>query len=311
MSGDVAPPGGRLDSTVAVPVTQPSFWRIHGRDLPLEPWLLMGVVNATPDSFSDGGLHLDPARATEAALAMIDAGAAIIDVGGESTRPGASRIEAAEQIRRVVPVIEAIRRQSEVAISIDTTLAAVAEAAIDAGAEIVNDVSAGEEDPSILRLAAARSCGIVLMHRLAPPPADSFSDRYATPPEYRDVVEDVASALLNRLSIAEGAGVDPRSIAIDPGLGFGKTVEQNFALIARLGELGSLGRPVLVGASRKSFIGAASGESDPVRRVTGSVVAAVAAWSAGGRIIRTHDVAETRQGLEVARAIVRETRFVP
>ncbi|MGA1393821.1 MAG: dihydropteroate synthase [Phycisphaerales bacterium] len=286
-----------------------SVWSVRGRGLPLEPWVLMGIVNATPDSFSDGGLHLDPARAAEAALAMIDAGASIIDVGGESTRPGASRIDAAEQIRRVVPVIEAIRRQGDVTISIDTTLAAVAEAAIDAGAEIVNDVSAGEEDPSILRLAAARSCGVVLMHRLAPPPADSFSDRYAEPPEYRDVVGEVQAALLARISIAEGAGVDPRSIAIDPGLGFGKSVEQNFALIARLGELASLGRPVLVGASRKSFIGAVSGTSDPAQRVPGSVVAAVAAWSAGGRIIRTHDVAETRQGLEVARAILKATRL--
>jgi dihydropteroate synthase len=289
----------------------PHAWKVRGRDLPLEPWILMGVVNATPDSFSDGGLHLDPARAADAALEMIEAGAAIIDVGGESTRPGASRIDAAEQIRRVVPVIEAIRKRSGVAISIDTTLAGVAEAAIDAGAEIVNDVSAGEEDPSILRLAAARSCGIVLMHRLAPPPADSFSDRYERPPEYGDVVAEVASALLARIAIAEGAGVDPRSIAIDPGLGFGKTVEQNFAVIARLGELASIGRTVLVGASRKSFLGAVSGEPDPMRRVAGSVVAAVAAWSAGARIVRTHDVAETRQGLEVARAILRQTRLVP
>lgn len=299
--------GSASQQGVRVVQPSPSVWRVRGRDLALEPWILMGVVNATPDSFSDGGLHLDPARAADAAMAMVAAGASIIDVGGESTRPGASRVDAAEQIRRVVPVIEAIRRQSEVAISIDTTLAAVAEAAIDAGAEIVNDVSAGEEDPSILRLAAARSCGIVLMHRLAPPPADSFSDRYERPPAYRDVVGDVQAALLARISIAEGAGVDPRSVAIDPGLGFGKTVEQNFALIARLGELASLGRPVLVGASRKSFIGAVSGESEPARRVGGSVVAAVAAWSSGARIVRTHDVAETRQGLEVARAIVRET----
>jgi dihydropteroate synthase len=306
-SGGVsASQGGVRDSMRSTQV-----WRIGGRDLPLEPWMLMGVVNATPDSFSDGGLHLDPTRAAEAALAMIDAGASIIDVGGESTRPGASRIDATEQIRRVVPAIEAIRRQSDVTISIDTTLAAVAAAAIDAGSEIVNDVSAGEEDPSILQLAAARSCGVILMHRRAPPPADSFSDRYAEPPEYRDVVGEVQAALLARISIAEGAGVDPRSIAIDPGLGFGKTVEQNFALIARLGELASLGRPVLVGASRKSFVGAVSGQPDPMRRVAGSVVAAVAAWSAGARIIRTHDIAETRQGLEVAQAIVRETRVAP
>ena len=308
MSGDVAPSGGRNDASVVSSMTQPSLWRVRDRELPLEPWLLMGVVNATPDSFSDGGAYRDADAAAEAALAMVEAGAAIIDVGGESTRPGAARVEAAEQIRRVVPVIEAIRRQSAVAISIDTTLAEVARAAIDAGAEIVNDVSAGEEDPAILRLAASRGCGVVLMHRRAAPPEDSFSDRYAKAPEYRDVSGDVQAALLSRVAIAEAAGVDPASIAIDPGLGFGKSVEQNFALIARLGELVSLGRPVLVGASRKSFIGAVSGEPDPVRRVAGSVVAAVAAWSAGARIIRTHDAAETRQGLEVAAAILRAER---
>lgn len=293
----------------ASPSTLPAWWRVRGRDLRLEPWLLMGVVNATPDSFSDGGAYRDANAAADAALSMVEAGAAIIDVGGESTRPGATRVEASEQIRRVIPVIEAIRRRSDVAISIDTTLAGVAQAAIEAGAEIVNDVSAGGEDPAILRLAASRGCGLVLMHRLAAPPEDSFSDRYAKPPAYRDVVDDVQAALLARVAIAEAAGVDPASIAIDPGLGFGKSVEQNFALIARLGELVSLGRPVLLGASRKSFIGAVTGESEPFRRVTGSVVAAVAAWSAGARIVRTHDVAETRQGLEVAAAILRVERI--
>ena len=302
------PPSGERPESAAVAAVVPARWRVRDRDLPLEPWLLMGVVNATPDSFSDGGAYRDAGAAAEAALALVEAGAAIIDVGGESTRPGAARVEAAEQIRRVVPVIEAIRRRSDVAISIDTTLADVAQAAIEAGAEIVNDVSAGEEDPGILRLAASRGCGLVLMHRLAAPPEDSFSDRYAKPPTYHDVVGDVQAALLSRVAIAEAAGVDPASIAIDPGLGFGKSVEQNFALVARLSELVSLGRPVLVGASRKSFIGAVTGESDPVRRVAGSVVAAVAAWSAGARIIRTHDVAATRQGLEVAAAILRAER---
>lgn len=283
-------------------------WRVGGRDLSLEPWVVMGVVNATPDSFSDGGEHLDPDRAAESAMAMVDAGAGIIDVGGESTRPGAARVEAEEQIRRVVPVIEAIRRRSEVVISIDTTLAAVAEAAIARGAEIVNDVSAGEEDPSILALAAQQGCGLVLMHRLAPPPADSYSDRYQAAPAYGDVVEEVVARLLERVALAEAAGVDPSSIAIDPGLGFGKSVEQNYALIGRIEELASLGRPVLIGASRKSFIGAVAAESDPHRRVTGSVVAAVAAWAGGARIIRTHDVAATRQGLEVAAAVLRCVR---
>lgn len=281
-------------------------WTLRGGDLPLEPWALMGVLNVTPDSFSDGGLHLDPGAAVKAAIAMAEAGASIIDVGGESTRPGADRIAADEQIRRVVPVIEAIRRESDVPISIDTTLGEVALAAIDAGANAINDVSAGLEDPTILRIAAETGAGLVLMHRRLPPEEDRYSDRYENPPVYGDVVAEVTAFLLDRAASAEAAGVTPAAIALDPGLGFGKSVQQNFALLARMGEIASLGRPLLLGASRKSFIGAVSGEDQPPKRVPGSVVAAVVGWSAGARILRVHDVPETRQGLQVASATLAE-----
>ena len=288
-------------------MTVPIAWPIRGGAVDLEPWALMGVVNATPDSFSDGGLHLDPAAAATAAVTMVEAGATVIDVGGESTRPGADRVDAAEQIRRVVPVIVSIRGRSDVAISIDTTLSEVAKAAIEAGANAINDVAAGTEDPAIFAVAAETRAGLVLMHRRLPPTEDRYSDRYDAPPTYRDVVAEVTSFLLDRAAVAESAGVDPAAIALDPGLGFGKSVEQNYALIARLGEIATLGRPLLVGASRKSFIGAVAGVAEPAERVPGSVVAAVVGWSAGARLIRTHDVAATRQGLEVARAVLGAT----
>ena len=288
--------------------TAPEWQLARGRRLPIEPWAVMGILNATPDSFSDGGAHASAEAAADAALAMVEAGAAIVDVGGESTRPGAARIPAGEQLRRVLPVIDAIRRQSEIAISVDTTLAAVAEAALDAGADAINDVSAGSEDPQLLHLAGAfggEGCGLVLMHRLLPPGEDRYSHEHATPPAYGDVVSEVGSFLLARVSVAEAAGVDPASIVLDPGLGFGKSVDQNFALLARLGELAALGRPLLVGTSRKSFIGAVTGVAEPARRGIGSAVAACAAWSAGARIIRTHAVAETIEALRTMQALIR------
>jgi dihydropteroate synthase len=285
----------------------PRSWRLAGgRRLSLDPWAVMGVVNATPDSFSDGGSYRHAEEAADAAIAMAEAGAAIIDLGGESTRPGAARVPAAEQIRRVVPVIDAIRRRSEIPISIDTTLSAVAEAALAAGADAVNDVSAGTEDPRLLHLVGAHGsegCGLVLMHRLLPPGEDRFSDRYESPPRYGDLAGEVESFLLARAAVAEGAGVDPEAIAFDPGLGFGKSVAQNFSLLAGISRFAGLGRPLLAGASRKSFIGAAAGVESPRDRVAGSVVAACAAWAGGARIIRTHDVAATVQGLRVMAAV--------
>jgi dihydropteroate synthase len=282
------------------------FWTAGSdRVVSLDPFAIMGVVNVTPDSFSDGGQFANAEEAAQYALQLVEEGATIIDIGGESTRPGAARIDAEEQVRRVVPVIARVRTHSGVAISVDTTLAAVAEAALEAGADIVNDVSAGCEDPAMLPLVARKGAGLILMHRLAPPGEDSYSDRYAEPPVYDDVVREVASYLLARADMAMAAGVAREMIALDPGLGFGKSVTQNYELIARTGELVALGFPVLVGASRKSFVGAVTGRQDPEQRIIGSVVAAVAAYGGGARILRAHDVGAHREGLQVARAVLR------
>lgn len=266
----------------------------------------MGVLNATPDSFSDGGDHLDPVSAAEAGMAMVEAGAAILDVGGESTRPGSERVQPEEQIARVVPVIEALRRSPSTrstVITIDTTLSGVAEAALDAGADAINDVSAGREDPAILELAGARGAGLVLMHRLRAPDQDQYSDRYSEPPVYEDVVDEVRAFLDLHSGRAEAAGVGPEAIVVDPGLGFGKTVDQNLDLVRGLGRLVGDGRPVLAGASRKSFLGAITGEADPRNRGVESVTASVEAWRRGAGILRVHDVDAHRRALAVAAAI--------
>jgi dihydropteroate synthase len=285
---------------------QARFWTAsNDRVVSLDPFAIMGVVNATPDSFSDGGQFANPEEAAQFALQLVEEGAGIIDIGGESTRPGAARVDAEEQVRRVVPVIARVRSRSNVAITVDTTLAAVAEAALEAGADAVNDVSAGCEDPAMIPLVARTGAGLVLMHRLAPPGEDSYSDRYAEAPIYDDVVREVASFLLMRAEIAMAAGVAREAIALDPGLGFGKSVAQNYELLARTSELAALGYPVLVGASRKSFLGAVSGRTDPEQRIVGSIVAAVAAYGGGARIIRAHDVGAHREALLVAHAVMR------
>lgn len=266
-------------------------WRL-GPDLEfdLDRCRVMGILNVTSDSFSDGGLYEDIDRAIGRSVAMIDEGASMIDVGGESTRPGADPVTAEQQISRVIPVIKGIRRRFDVPISIDTTSADVAEQALDAGACVINDVSAGEDDPGMFALAAERGCGLVLMHRLCRPAEDSWSDAYESEPEYRDLVGDVQTWLLERASLAEECGVHPASIVVDPGLGFGKTVEQNAHLIAAVGSFVRSGYPVLCAASRKSFIGAVTGQSDPQERMAGSV--AIAIWEAarGVRLFRVHDV---------------------
>jgi dihydropteroate synthase len=198
--------------------TSCSSWRIvGGQFIALDRPRIIGILNVTPDSFSDGGLHADPRAATDAAVRMIDEGAAVIDVGGESTRPGAQRVDADEQVRRTAPVIESIlRARPDAVVSIDTTLAAVARTALDAGAAIINDVSAGADDPAILPLAGERGCGLILMHRRLRPEADSYSGRYASPPVYEDVVASVAAFLSERASAAIAAGVDSSAVVVDP-----------------------------------------------------------------------------------------------
>ena len=207
-------------------------WRLDGlRSVETDPPAVMGVLNCTPDSFSDGGDHFALQAAVEAGLSAVKAGATILDIGGESTRPGAQRVDPAEQIRRVCPVVTALREHTDVALSVDTTWVEVAAAALDAGVNAINDVSAGTEDPGIFDLAAERGCGLVLMHRGAPPPEDQWSDAWSTPPAFEDVVVDVRAALEGRAEAAEAAGVSPDAIVLDPGLGFGKDVDQNWILL--------------------------------------------------------------------------------
>jgi len=276
---------------------------------------LMGIVNFTPDSFSDGGEYANVAEAVAAARRMIAEGASIIDVGGESSRPGAQAVDADEQIRRTAPVIAALRRQDEATlISIDTTRAAVADAALDAGADIINDVSAGVDDSDrMLAMAAARGRGLILMHRLRPPREDSFSTDYtrAAEPEYGgDVYRVVRDFLQQRSDAAIAAGVDRRAIVIDPGLGFGKSVSQNYELASRLGELQrDLDLPTLSAASRKSFLAQPPGapRSDPLppprERVAAGIALTLSHWQSGVRLFRVHDVAAHQQALAAAAAL--------
>jgi len=252
----------------------------------------MAIVNVTPDSFSDGGERLDTAQAIDDGLRFVAEGADIVDVGGESTRPGSQPTPVDEERRRVVPVVEGLAKQN-VLVSVDTRRAEVARACLDAGARIVNDVAALRDDPALLPLIAERRSPVVLMHRRGRP-----EDKYEGP-AYRDVVEDVRDFLLERARAAEAAGVERERIAIDPGIGFGKTVEENLALIEGAGRLAVAGYPVLIGSSRKGFIGRLTGVKEPRRRDPASVWLAVEAARLGASILRVHDVAGTRQALAV------------
>jgi dihydropteroate synthase len=274
----------------------PRVWRCGSHVLALERPLVMGIVNVTPDSFSDGGRWLDPLAAVQHGQALAAAGADIIDVGGESTRPGSDEVTAAEELARVVPVVAALVHGLDVPVSIDTRHAEVAEACVREGASVLNDVS-GFRDPAMAALAARCDAGVVAMHMLGEPKTMQAE------PEYEDVVAEVRGYLAAQASTLEAAGVARERIAIDPGIGFGKTTAHNLALLRGLPGLASLGYPVLVGASRKRFIGEITGEERPDRRLAGSV--AVAMWSAlhGADIVRVHDVAETVQALRVVRAV--------
>jgi dihydropteroate synthase len=276
-------------------------WRLAGGKI-LDPSraLVMGILNVTPDSFSDGGELIGSLdRALARARAMVEAGAALLDVGGESTRPGAASVSEAEEIDRVVPVVESIARVLDVPVSVDTRKASVARAALDAGATIVNDVSGLAHDPALAGLVAERGAGLVLMH-MRGQPADMMEHA-----SYGDVVAEVRDELGAALGRARAAGIDDDAVVIDPGLGFAKTAEHNLSLIHRLDVLAALGRPVLVGPSRKSFLGRIL-DVPPAERVTGTVAACVAAYLLGARIFRVHDVAPAVAGLRVAEAIACE-----
>jgi dihydropteroate synthase len=257
--------------------------------------LIMGIVNVTPDSFSEGGRYLDPEAAIAHGRELLVGGADILDVGGESTRPGAAAVGAAEEAARVLPVIGALAADGA-RVSVDTSKAEVAAAALGAGAEIVNDVTA-LADPAMAAVCAEAGCGLVLMHMKGTP--RTMQDD----PTYGDVVAEVREFLAGRVEAAVAAGIDRERIWVDPGIGFGKTVEHNLELIARLDRIAALGRPVVVGASRKNFIGAITGR--PVdQRLGGSIAAVVSAVAAGASVLRVHDVAATAEALRVAEPIL-------
>lgn len=262
-----------------------------------ERTLVMGVLNVTPDSFSDGGLYLDPAAAVARALEMERAGADLLDVGGESTRPGSTGVSAGEEKARVLPVLEALRGKLKIPISIDTQKAEVAEAAVAAGAEMLNDVSALRTDAALAEVARRHRLPLVLMHMRGTPRTMQQG------PFARNVLRDVTQGLRAAIARASKAGVRRRQILLDPGMGFGKSFEQNYELLAHLPKLAKLGYPLLVGASRKAFLGPTLGHAPPAERVWGSAAAVAAAILGGAHIVRVHDVAEMVHVARVTDAI--------
>lgn len=276
--------------------------KLRGETHPLgvRTWF-MGVLNVTPDSFYDGGLYLDPAKAVDRGLELAGQGADIIDIGGESSRPGSEPIPDEEEIRRVVPVIAALRKQSKAFISIDTTKALVARAAVDTGADIINDISALRFDEDILPLAAGRDVAVILMHMLGIPKTMQVA------PTYENTVAEVKGFLVKRLAAAVQAGLTRDRIIVDPGIGFGKRLEDNLVLLNHLPTLEDLGCPILVGPSRKGFIGKLL-DLPPQDRLEGTIAAAVMSVARGAHILRVHDVQAVRRAVRVAEAILGEDR---
>jgi dihydropteroate synthase len=260
----------------------------------------MGIVNNTPDSFSADGLGGDVKRAIRLAQSMFEAGAAVVDIGGESTRPGASPVSTELECERTIPIVEALSEAHPGRLSIDTMKPEVAQAALLAGAAIVNDVS-GLRNPKMVEVVAEHDAAVIIMHMLGTP--RTMQKR----PRYKDVVQDILAFLESQVNQAEGAGVRPRRIMVDPGIGFGKSLDHNLEILGRLREFRSLGKPVVIGVSRKSFIGKLTGM--PVeQRVDGSIAAAVLAAREGADLIRAHDVEETVRALSVASAVMEHSR---
>jgi dihydropteroate synthase len=261
---------------------------------------IMGVLNVTPDSFSDGGQFTTVAAAVEQAMAMVAAGADLLDVGGQSTRPQAEEITLEAELQRVIPVVEAIRSRSPIAISVDTTRAAVARAAIAAGADVVNDISGGLYDTDMLSTVATLEVPIILMHlRGTPKTMQQMTD-------YTDVIGEICTVLQQRATAAIAVGISPNRIALDPGIGFAKTMAQNLEILRCVPELRALGYPVLIGPSRKSFIGTILNQPDPQERVWGTAAACCGAISGGADLLRVHDVAAMVDVARVADALWRQ-----
>jgi len=268
----------------------------HGAMLATRRTLLMGILNVTPDSFYDGGRQFKPDDAIAHGLSLVEAGADVVDIGGESTRPGARPVSAEQELERVLPVIRGLRRKATVPISIDTYKAQVAGAALNEGADIVNDISALRFDPQLAVLVAAERVPVVLMHMQGTP------QTMQAEPRYSDVLTEVRDFLATQIGFALNAGILGENIIIDPGIGFGKNLEHNLTLLRELPALTALGYPLLVGASRKAFIGKIV-DGKPDERLEGSLAAAVAAVLGGAQMVRVHDVRETRRAVQVADAV--------
>lgn len=274
-------------------------WHIHGNAHDLNHrGKVMGIVNVTPDSFSDGGRYLDHGRAVEHALQLAAEGAEILDIGGESTRPGAAPVEEAEELKRVLPVIRALRPQTQALISIDTMKATVARAALEAGADIINDVTGLRGDPDMPAVAAASQAGVVVMHMTGTPRTMQQQ------PQYQDVVAEVTAFFQERLRTLEEQGIAPERIVLDPGFGFGKTLEHNLRLLHALPAMSTLGRPLLVGVSRKSMIGQLLGDPDPAARDWPTVALTSYLRELGARLFRVHEVLPNVHALRMTEAIL-------
>jgi dihydropteroate synthase len=292
----------RFSETKAADVDAPSWpgcaalLTRHGRIDMARRTVIMGILNVTPDSFYDGGRRPDPGRAVADGVALAEAGAEIIDVGGESTRPGARPVSAEEELERVLPVVRGLRSAGSTPISIDTYKAKVARLALEAGADIVNDISALRFDPEMAGLVARERVPLILMHMQGTPRTMQME------PRYDDVVGEVRDFLIAQVGRAAEAGIELENIIIDPGIGFGKTLQHNLTLLRHLSSFTSLGQPLLVGASRKTFIGKIL-NLDADDRLEGSLAVAVAAVMAGANIIRVHDVKETQRAIRVVDAI--------
>lgn len=275
------------------------IWKIRDREIDLSRRaLVMGIINATPDSFSDGGSYLDPEAAVTHGLRMVDEGADILDIGGESTRPGAESVPANVEIARTLPIIRALRQKSQILLSIDTSKAAVAKAALDAGADIINDVTGLRGDPEMPALAAASKAGVVIMHMLGEPRTMQIA------PSYSDVVREVGDFFRQSLARSIACGIDPMRIALDPGIGFGKTPEHNRELLTALSAFLEFDRPLLVGVSRKSFLGWLAGSTAMEDRFWPGVALTSLCRERGARIVRVHDVKPHTEALRMTEAIL-------
>lgn len=290
------------ENTRSTPALLPPLKLPRERSIIFDRPLVMGIVNVTPDSFSDGGQFLQADHAVGHALKLIEEGADLIDIGGESSRPGAESVPIEDELQRVVPVVEQLRSQTETPISVDTYKSEVAHAALEAGADIINDISALRMDPEMVRVIAQSGAPIILMHMLGTPATMQQS------PHYTNCVEEISAFFVQRIAFAVQHGIARERIIVDPGIGFGKRFEDNLDLLRALHRFTQFGLPLLVGASRKSFISRVTGaQTSPTERLGGSIAAAVVARQRGANILRVHDVAATIEAIKVAEAIAERT----